>query len=178
MTLLNDNMREFLVVLHGPKESTCFFALTTAPFEHGTWQVRVEVPDTYPYKSPSVCFKNKIYHPNIELETGSVCLDVINQTWTPMYDCLNIFDAFLPQLLRYPNPSDPLNSDAAALLLRDASAYDAKVREYVQLYASEQPTKYEANPSQSSPHSYDVKNSQDDDMSDMGSVGSLDEDLS
>ena len=60
--------------------------------------------------------------------SGSVCLDVINQTWSPMYDMINIFEVFLPQLLRYPNPSDPLNGEAAALLLRDATTYEAKVK--------------------------------------------------
>lgn len=60
--------------------------------------------------------------------SGSVCLDVINQTWSPMYDMINIFEAFLPHLLRYPNPSDPLNGEAAALMLRDPKGYESKVR--------------------------------------------------
>lgn len=45
-----------------------------------------------------------------------------------MFDMINIFEVFLPQLLRYPNPSDPLNGEAAALLLRDPSLYNAKVK--------------------------------------------------
>lgn len=45
-----------------------------------------------------------------------------------MYDMINIFEVFLPQLLRYPNPSDPLNGDAAAILLRDPKKYDVKVK--------------------------------------------------
>lgn len=57
-----------------------------------------------------------------------MCLDVINQTWSPMYDMLNIFEVFLPQLLRYPNPSDPLNGEAAALMMREPKAYEAKVK--------------------------------------------------
>ena len=60
--------------------------------------------------------------------SGSVCLDVINQTWSPMFDMINIFEVFLPQLLRYPNPTDPLNGEAAALLMRDPKTYDAKVK--------------------------------------------------
>lgn len=60
--------------------------------------------------------------------SGSVCLDVINQTWSPMFDMINIFEVFLPQLLRYPNPTDPLNGEAAALLMREPKSYDVKVK--------------------------------------------------
>ncbi|KAG7007625.1 hypothetical protein G7Y79_00009g027340 [Physcia stellaris] len=41
-----------------------------------------------------------------------------------------------PQLLRYPNPTDPLNGEAAALLMRDPKTYEAKVKEYVSKYAN------------------------------------------
>ena len=41
---------------------------------------------------------------------------------------INIFETFLPQLLRYPNPADPLNGEAAALLMRHPKEYDAKVK--------------------------------------------------
>jgi ubiquitin-conjugating enzyme E2 H len=86
---------------------------------------------------------NRIFHPNIDellvlilskririnaLRSGSVCLDVINQTWSPMFDMINIFEVFLPQLLRYPNPTDPLNGEAAALLMREPKSYEAKVK--------------------------------------------------
>lgn len=45
-----------------------------------------------------------------------------------MYDMINIFEVFLPQLLRYPNASDPLNGEAAALLIREPKNYEAKVK--------------------------------------------------
>lgn len=41
---------------------------------------------------------------------------------------INIFEVFLPQLLRYPNPSDPLNGEAAAMLMREPKSYEAKVK--------------------------------------------------
>lgn len=49
---------------------------------------------------------------------------------------LNVLEGFLPQLLRYPNPADPLNSEAAALLSREPKAYESKVKDYVRRYAS------------------------------------------
>ncbi|CAD5176321.1 unnamed protein product, partial [Musa acuminata subsp. malaccensis] len=116
---VNDGIQEFFVDFHGPSESL---------YQGGVWRVRVELPDAYPYKSPSIGFVNKIYHPNVDEMSGSVCLDVINQTWSPMFDLVNVFEVFLPQLLLYPNPSDPLNGEAAALMMRDRPAYEQKVK--------------------------------------------------
>ncbi|KAK4703221.1 ubiquitin-conjugating enzyme E2 H, partial [Phenoliferia sp. Uapishka_3] len=148
VTLVNDNMQEFFVKFHGPQET---------PFAGGIWKIHVELPDGYPYKSPSIGFMNKIFHrfillsssrllsphysqilppANIDEVSGSVCLDVINQTWSPMFDMLNIFEVFLPQLLRYPNAADPLNGEAAALLMRDPKAYDGRVKDYVTRFAT------------------------------------------
>ncbi|CAO1637141.1 unnamed protein product [Jaminaea pallidilutea] len=127
VTLINDSMQEFYVRFKGPADT---------PFAEGVWKIHVELPDQYPYKSPGIGFMNKIYHPNIDETSGSVCLDVINQTWSPMFDLVNVFEVFLPQLLAYPNPTDPLNGDAASLLMRDPKTYDAKVKDYVKRYAS------------------------------------------
>ncbi|KAM3533792.1 hypothetical protein MY4038_002892 [Beauveria bassiana] len=154
VTLVNDNIRqEFFVRFKGPAET---------PFEGGLWKVHVELPDGYPYKSPSIGFVNRIFHPNIDELSGSVCLDVINQTWSPMFDMINIFEVFLPQLLRYPNPTDPLNGEAAALLIREPKSYDAKVKEYVQKYANKDAA--------------DEAGAESEDDDDMSSVASFGED--
>ena len=47
-----------------------------------------------------------------------------------------MFEVFLPQLLLYPNPTDPLNGEAAALLMRDPGMYNSKVKDYVKRFAS------------------------------------------
>ena len=45
-----------------------------------------------------------------------------------MFDLVNIFDIFLPQLLLYPNPTDPLNAEAAALHTKNIKKYEEKVK--------------------------------------------------
>jgi ubiquitin-conjugating enzyme E2 H len=122
-----DSVAEFYVEFTGPSGT---------PYEGGVWLVRVELPEQYPFKSPSIGFSNRIFHPNVDEASGSVCLDVINQTWTPMYDLHNIFEIFLPQLLRYANPTDPLNPEAASFAIRDPTGYAAHVQSHVQRYAS------------------------------------------
>ena len=121
------NPNEFYITnFIGPKDSL---------YEGGKWKLHIELPDNYPYKSPSIGFVNKIYHPNIDERSGTICLDVINQTWSPSFELKNIFEEFLPQLLLYPNPKDPLNHEAAELYLKHKKNYDEKVKKYVVLYA-------------------------------------------
>ena len=95
---------------------------------------------------------------------------------------INIFEVFLPQLLRYPNPNDPLNGEAAALLMRHPKEYESKVKgehhgyqlrtansrnglEYVQRFA----TKEAADAATDG-------NDDDDQDEEMSDVGSLDDD--
>lgn len=158
---VNDSLVDFYVKFHGPKDT---------PYEGGVWNVHVELPEGYPYKSPSIGFMNRIFHPNVDEVSGSVCLDVINQTWSPMFDLVNIFEVFLPQLLTYANPTDPLNGEAASLMMREPTRYADKVKDYVTRYALPEvysPTRSE---SMSTSCSDVTRESVDEEVSDLSDV--------
>ncbi|KAI5192470.1 ubiquitin-conjugating enzyme E2 H [Nematocida minor] len=116
----------FIVVIQGPSGT---------PFSRGKYKIRIFLPQDFPFKSPSIGFITKVFHPNIDESSGTVCLDVLNQVWSPLYDVLNIVETFLPQLLAYPNPDDPLNIEAGRLFRESKEEYEKKVGEYVSQYA-------------------------------------------
>ena len=125
----HDELDYFVVKFVGPKDT---------PYDGGVWNVDVLLPKDYPSSPPRVGFINKIYHPNIVdiNDFLEVCLDVIDDGWKPTYNLNLIFDYFLPQLLADPNPEDPMDSEAALLLINSPEAYKEKVKDYVRKYAS------------------------------------------
>ena len=50
------NANEFIILFYGPENSI---------YETGMWHIKVVLPEQYPYKSPSIGFIEKIFHPNI-----------------------------------------------------------------------------------------------------------------
>lgn len=122
----DNGLQTIYMDLHGPKDSL---------YEGGVWRVRCQLPARYPIKSPSVSFKTKVWHPNIERSQGGVCLNILKENWTPAVSIRDIYELYLPQLLQDPEPSDPFNTDAASMYMRDKAAYDAYVRKYVEKYA-------------------------------------------
>ncbi|THU74484.1 hypothetical protein C4D60_Mb04t33870 [Musa balbisiana] len=75
-------------------------------YEGGVWKLRVELPDECPFKSPSIYFVNNIFHPNI----FSMCSKITFHNFST------------------PNPLNPLNEEAACLMITDHSAYEQKVK--------------------------------------------------
>jgi len=48
-----------------------------------------------------------------------------------MFELINVFNIFLPQLLLYPNPKDPLNPEAAALLITSKKKFENFAKFYI-----------------------------------------------
>ena len=73
----------FTVKFSGPKDTS---------YEGGTWKVRVYLPEKYPYQAPKIGFVNKVFHPNIDEGSGVICLNVIDEAWSALYDLREVLE--------------------------------------------------------------------------------------
>lgn len=75
---------------------------------------KIVVPEDYPFSSPKVTCTSPIFHPNIDLD-GNVCMNILRLGWFPHLS-LNTVVFGLLNLLLSPDPTDPLNHEAADLM--------------------------------------------------------------
>jgi ubiquitin-conjugating enzyme E2 D/E/ubiquitin-conjugating enzyme E2 H len=118
----------FHVVLKGPADS---------PYEGYNFIVGFTLTEHFPFKSPSVGFRTRIYHPNVDEASGSICLDSLNKTWSPAFSLENVMQQ-LSYLLQYPNPADPFNREAAALMTQNEPQFKAYAKMHCAKHALKQ----------------------------------------
>lgn len=111
----------------------------------------MQFEEQYPNKPPSVKFVSQMFHPNV-YNTGELCLDILQNRWSPTYDVAAILTSIqrcvlrafshsgsrtrladsLPSLLNDPNTSSPANVEASNLYKDNRREYTKRVRETVE----------------------------------------------
>jgi len=100
----DNNIMHWSAVIFGPENT---------PWEGGTFSLDLTFSEEFPNKPPKVRFTTKMFHPNIYTD-GSICLDILQNQWSPIYDIAAILTS-IQSLLCDPNPNSPANSEAAQL---------------------------------------------------------------
>lgn len=121
---IGDSLNELQAVLKGPSDT---------PYEGGKFDLYIKIPNQYPFSPPSVKFKTKIYHPNID-HNGNICLDVLKNQWSPSLTMEKVMLS-ISSLLNDPNPDDPLRSDVARIYKSDRDTYNKNAKEITKKFA-------------------------------------------
>ena len=100
------------------------------PFEDGTFRLVMQFEEQYPNKPPGVKFVSTMFHPNV-YGTGELCLDILQNRWSPTYDVAAILTS-IQSLLNDPNTSSPANVEASNLYKDNRREYTKRVRETVE----------------------------------------------
>ncbi|KAJ6858447.1 hypothetical protein NC652_040895 [Populus alba x Populus x berolinensis] len=95
-----------------------------------TFKLTLQFTEDYPNKPPTVRFVSRMFHPNIYAD-GSICLDILQNQWSPIYDVAAILTS-IQSLLCDPNPNSPANSEAARMFSETKREYNRRVREVVE----------------------------------------------
>lgn len=77
--------------------------IAETPFEDGTFKLLLTFDESYPNKPPQVKFLSRMFHPNV-YATGELCLDILQNRWSPTYDVAAILTS-IQSLLHDPNPN-------------------------------------------------------------------------
>lgn len=118
------------------------------PFEDGTFRLVMHFEEQYPNKPPAVKFISQMFHPNV-YATGELCLDILQNRWSPTYDVAAILtsiqrfaprhtidgcgaDVFRASLLNDPNTASPANVEASNLYKENRREYTKRVRDTVE----------------------------------------------
>ncbi|KAG7234057.1 hypothetical protein INR49_005964 [Caranx melampygus] len=116
-------MRKGRIDKNRPNQKSCFS-------QTRTFKLLIEFSEEYPNKPPTVRFVSRMFHPNVYAD-GSICLDILQNRWSPTYDVSSILTS-IQSLLDEPNPNSPANSQAAQLYQENKREYEKRVTAIVE----------------------------------------------
>lgn len=124
-----DDLTQLNVLITGP---------TGTPYSQGLWRLSLQIPESYPKAPPKATFRTRIWHPNVDENTGSVCVDTLKKDWQPELTLRDVLITIYCLLIQ-PNPDSALNATAGHLLQDDYDSFARQARLMTSIHASISP---------------------------------------
>jgi len=129
ITLIDDSPFHLKGTFPGPEGT---------PYEGGTYDVDIIIPDSYPFQPVKMKFITKVYHPNVSSASGAICLDILKDAWSPVLTLKSTLIS-LQSLLCSPEPSDPQDAEVAKHYTTSRSSFEDTARYWAEIYAGASP---------------------------------------
>lgn len=121
-----DDLTQLNVLITGP---------TGTPYSQGLWRLSLKIPESYPKAPPKATFRTRIWHPNVDENTGSVCVDTLKKDWQPKLTLRDVLITIYCLLIQ-PNPDSALNATAGHLLQDDYDSFARQARLMTSIHAT------------------------------------------
>jgi ubiquitin-conjugating enzyme E2 S len=79
----------------------------------------------FPTSPPRGFFLTKIYHPNVDMSTGAICVNTLKKDWIPETTFSHVLSV-IRCLLIYPFPESSLNDEAGKLFMESYDEYSKR----------------------------------------------------
>mmetsp|Transcript_19155 Transcript_19155/g.31774 ORF Transcript_19155/g.31774 Transcript_19155/m.31774 type:complete len:238 (+) Transcript_19155:112-825(+) len=112
------SLGEVVAELEGP---------TGTPYEGKCFQLKLVLTSEFPAAPPKGHFLTKIYHPNVEMSNGSICVNTLKKDWTSETTLIHVLSV-IRCLLIIPFPESSLNDEAGKLFMESYDEYAKRAR--------------------------------------------------
>ncbi|XP_040495062.1 ubiquitin/ISG15-conjugating enzyme E2 L6 isoform X1 [Ursus maritimus] len=109
------------------------------PYNLKAFHLRIDFPEDYPFKAPTVTFTTRIYHPNVG-HNGRVCLPITSrENWKPHTKTCQVLEA-LSVLVNRPDLEQPVRVELADLLVQNPELFTREARDFTLKYGADRPS--------------------------------------
>jgi ubiquitin-conjugating enzyme E2 S len=95
------------------------------PYESKYFRLKLVLGMEFPTSPPRGFFLTKIYHPNVDMTTGAICVNTLKKDWTADTSFSHVLSV-IRCLLIFPFPESSLNDEAGKLFMESYDEYSKR----------------------------------------------------
>ena len=84
---INNEPSTYYTITHNPQNiQECMANIHCLPgyrYDGMNFNIELTIPDTYPFRPPELKFLSPIKSQHVDSKTGRMCLDILNERWSP-----------------------------------------------------------------------------------------------
>ncbi|KAL7513379.1 hypothetical protein ACHAXN_010430 [Cyclotella atomus] len=117
-TGMPNSLSEILAEIEGPEQT---------PYHAHYFQLKLVISTDFPNTPPRGYFLTKIYHPNVDPQTGAICVNTLKKDWTPTTSLSHVLTV-IRCLLIVPFPESSLNDEAGKNFMESYDEYARRAK--------------------------------------------------